>query len=174
MRGAANSWGGVQTFSVSPLVPTLALSDVSTAPINSQYLTNQYLVHCTAAVLSQAVGAGATVQIAPLPAAQVNLGSVVNTTTGVFTPTVTGYYRLSGVYSTSAATANAVALSFYQNTTLVTTLQLETGITAGTAHTSVFTMCLRLTASTVYNLRVFSVVAATITNLQLTIEYVSP
>lgn len=136
------------------------------------------VVDCAAATsaISQTSPANATRQIAPLPAAQINIGGVLNASTGVFTPALTGRYRISGVLVTtqSNAGASAIYLSLYQSTTALRTFAAAANINTGGTPCLSFSQIVPLVSGSTYNLRLFSTLDSSIIEMQLTIEYVSP
>jgi hypothetical protein len=127
------------------------------------------------ATLSQLVTPGGTfTQVAPLPPAQINKGSVLNTTTGVFTPAISGYYRISGsLLSTTGLGSTTNYAYLNQGSTILLNLASDTGAPAGVTSTMGFASIAYLTAGTPYHLRFWSALANTINELQLSIELVS-
>jgi len=130
---------------------------------------------CDRATLSQLITPGGTfTQIAPLPLAQINKGSVLNATTGVFTPALSGYYRVSGVVLSTTglgSTSNYAYLN--QGSTILRNLTSDTGVPAGATSTMSFASIVYLAAGTAYHLQFWSALTNTINELQLSIEFVS-
>ena len=133
------------------------------------------IASCDKATLSQAVSANTFTQIAPLPAAQVNRNSSLNPTTGVFTPVVSGYYRISGASSSNAPGGTINNYVFlYQGSTSMRALGSSTGVPGTVLSVVAFSTTVFLTSGTPYHLRFFSTVANTITEMHQANEYVSP
>lgn len=133
------------------------------------------IAFCDRGTLSQIVTPGETfAQIAPLPSAQINKGSALNTTTGVFTPALSGYYRVSGVLLATTGLGSTSNYAYlYQGSTTVRNLASDPGVPAGATSTMNFANIAYLTAGTAYHLRFWSALANTINELQLSIEFIS-
>jgi len=135
------------------------------------------VVDCAVATSAIAQTSPGTVtrQIAPVPAAQINVGGVLNATTGVFTPALTGRYRISGMLASQTNLGtSSVYLYLFQSTTLLRNLAAALNVPSNGIPILSFSQVVPLTAATAYNLRFFSTIDNLITEMQLTIEYVSP
>lgn len=137
--------------------------------------TPQLLALCKTAAVSQGIAAATATQIAPVPTAQINKNSILNSTTGVFTPLVTGYYRVSGVLLCSTgAGVSSVYVYIYQGGTQFAAIAGAANVSTNSIPVLTFSNVLQLTGGQPYHLRFFSSVINTIIELQLAIEYVSP
>ena len=134
----------------------------------------QLLAQCDRGALGQGITANTFTQIAPLPAAQVNKGAILNAPTGVFTPALSGYYRISGtIFSTTVVGAASTFGYLYQGSTALRNLCSDAA-PVGAAVVMNFSNVAFLSAGAAYHLRFLSTVGNTITEMQLAIEYVSP